>query len=1685
MLNASDAAQQLESYRVKGTLLGRVEKGRHLPQPLRAILLEALAAKGPYQRSEVLDQHSGALQKVCLELSERDLRRLVETLLPKLVDATLAAWHAFGRRPYQTDASRKPFRCPHQTAPITLARSRWLMQLAIELGDFEQDVEWVATWAAHFGPYLYGRMLGQLLAGALDVPGLQSDKVLEILRRSIASEHPIAQMGIHVVVALQSSGREDAWEVGEKLLLAAERQEGLRQVILESIDESHPEAFVRMLRVILEQDLGRFSSAMRAFDVWFGFGWDGSSKLKLDAVLEIVLSCFDNASRRVDLLRSDDPEQVYLALWTLAFEDIDRAIPSAVEILEHAKPEHRFVATHLLAQLGWSAAIPHLLRMLDDPDLRVAARAFKGCAFDISDCLKEPESQDRLKKLWSRLRGTIGAAAKADPKTTAFDVFERFLARVTEPKVRLAKIVWPWFEQVVVRTEVASVAFLNAEGVPRERLLAHVSDLDAGGRERFVRKLGGGASTDSFGYRVGAEPEVTREQPEDVRRILVSFLGDPSASVRGVAFAMLQYTQVEPDESDELVRLLARTAGDLRQRAIARLLDLGDPEVLGVSDRLLEDENPQRRFAGLELLRNLVESNRSCAAAKQRATAYASNNAALSEIENAHLAAIRGEHSQLNDVASVFGLIDETLLPKWPLARPMDSRRNTPAAIACIDAVLEMVKDRREEEVELEDGSRAMFFDALRRLHWAKHRPSQSANSQLPWLEPFRAWSERRDSSCRDPDGLELIRARLWWTVEKANASAKFSKLLRSISEFSAEWVIRELFSRIATWSLDRRAFDFVLDEIEAAFHGFGETEFGQLEKTRERSRWQFTEECAAETKLKAAERLIAVYRELAAARSDVVTPQHQARMFVLLAAYRDRTYETMSEFDPTLSEFLAWFECEADARIGASVFLDLLAGPFSSHRTTSSAHLQTVSRRNPPAEIARFPALVAEIERLRSRLVELECRRGEGESCATDVVAALAISGGLESAILALEALGKVSLVRSTSVSHYWGSDRAAISRAESLSHIVRNSAPRADESPEVFVRRAKATKITTRRWIEFACFAPQWAKHVEALLGWREFESAVWWLHAHTKDERYGMSEFRDDFAASVSERTPLSANDLREGAVDVRWFQDISPQFDDKRWAELFRAAKFASTAGGHTRAQLFASAMRGEVEISALFERGTTKRHQDSVRAIGLVPLAPGDRRQADLLARYRWLCEFRRESRKFGSMRKQSEGRAVSIALENLARTAGFRDPMRLAWAMEIESVKDLLDGPIVVAHEPYEVRLSVDTDGEAHLVATKAGKPLSALPAALKKLPEVATLKERLGELERQHSEGKRSLEEAMCCGDRFEVQELGSLLAHPVLAPLLSKLVFISEGAPQSVGYLSDFALSLIAADGSESKLSRDQRLRIAHPHDLFSRGDWSAWQRECYRRERVQPFKQVFREVYPLTETERAARTASGRYAGHQVEPRKALALLGTRNWVVKPEEGVSRTFHEDGLTARLCFEETFYSPADVEGLTLENVIFTAKGEFTPLDLASIPPRLFSETMRDLDLVVSVAHQGGADPEATASTIEMRANLVRETCALLSLTNVSVKSNHVVIRGERAEYSVHLGSAIARTLLGATLAIVAVHSQHRGRIFLPFADDDPRTAECLSKVLLLSRDRDIQDPKLLEQIRAATRGA
>lgn len=270
----------------------------------------------------------------------------------------------------------------------------------------------------------------------------------------------------------------------------------------------------------------------------------------------------------------------------------------------------------------------------------------------------------------------------------------------------------------------------------------------------------------------------------------------------------------------------------------------------------------------------------------------------------------------------------------------------------------------------------------------------------------------------------------------------------------------------------------------------------------------------------------------------------------------------------------------------------------------------------------------------------------------------------------------------------------------------------------------------------------------------------------------------------------------------------------------------------------------------------------------------------------------------------------------------------------------------------------------------------------------------------------------------------------------------------------------------------------SDDTLLTVAHPFQMYKQGMWHTIQKYVFDNQIIQPFKQVFRELYVKTEEE-LNMEHSLRYAGNQIQPRKTVACLRTRHWVADIEEGLQKVYYKENIVARIYALADWFSPADIESPTLEWVVFTDRKTGKDLKIREIPDIIFSEVMRDVDLAVSVAHAGGVDPETSHSTVEMRKAIAEFTMPLFKLTNVTFTKNHAVIQGARANYTVHLGSGVVHQEAGPMINVLPVHSQRRGRIFLPFVDDDPKTSEVLTKILFFAEDKKIKDPFILEQIR------
>ena len=240
---------------------------------------------------------------------------------------------------------------------------------------------------------------------------------------------------------------------------------------------------------------------------------------------------------------------------------------------------------------------------------------------------------------------------------------------------------------------------------------------------------------------------------------------------------------------------------------------------------------------------------------------------------------------------------------------------------------------------------------------------------------------------------------------------------------------------------------------------------------------------------------------------------------------------------------------------------------------------------------------------------------------------------------------------------------------------------------------------------------YAPQWAAWIEQVIDWPGVRRGARWLHAHTKGDDWTVdAELRSEWTAQVAKRTALDAADLVRGAVDVAWFHEVVQTLGQERFTTLLSAAKYASTSGGHKRAELFAEALQGRVDPDALFERIRARRHQDGARPRPAPPARPGGPARRRGAAALRGAHRFVATDRTSGSQRRASEATAVDVALENLARTAGYADPQRMLWAMEAHAVRDLAAGPVSVTSGDLAVTLSISDTGAPGLTVVRGDR---------------------------------------------------------------------------------------------------------------------------------------------------------------------------------------------------------------------------------------------------------------------------------------------------------------------------------------------------------------------------------------
>ena len=435
-----------------------------------------------------------------------------------------------------------------------------------------------------------------------------------------------------------------------------------------------------------------------------------------------------------------------------------------------------------------------------------------------------------------------------------------------------------------------------------------------------------------------------------------------------------------------------------------------------------------------------------------------------------------------------------------------------------------------------------------------------------------------------------------------------------------------------------------------------------------------------------------------------------------------------------------------------------------------------------------------------------------------------------------------------------------------------------------------------------------------------------------------------------------------------------------------------------------------------------------------------------------------------------------------------------------------------LSGETVVRYGEVAASVKLDAEGVSLGWIGSDGKPRKSVPVAARRDhgPDVADLKRLVRDASTALS-GQTAYLEASYLEDRSMPVDVWEerFLRHPLRRALAHALVWHVEhvehdAAPMTVLPVDGVPHSL---SGDEVALPKNAIVRLWHPL-MSDANQVLAWRSALQDRGIVQPFKQAHREVYALTDAERQTRVYSNRFAAHILRQHQLRALCQARGWLYDLQGAwdswnlPTRNLGRIGLAAEFHVEALLNDDLSETYVALylssDQVRFMAT-DGAQLELVDVPPLVFSEIMRDVDLFVAVTSvandpswsDGGPEGRfrdywhehafgELGETAATRRAVLQNVVPQLAISDrLKVTDKFLEVRGNRHNYQIHLGSGNIMILpANRYLCIVRAPPDRNARqVRLPFAGDAVLST-ILSKAFLLAADDKIRDETILSQL-------
>lgn len=243
---------------------------------------------------------------------------------------------------YSTGYYRKPFR----TANLDCHYETIIGNLHSIIELFRHDFKVLEYLSVAQYP-VYNTIISNIIAYEIDN---NNQEVINALKEVIYGDNNTAFLSRIMIKGIFMSHSKEAYEMMGQLLIAARLQEGLRQSIVESMDEGTLEAMKYMLKIIVDNGFIRYSSVVRVLDVWTGLGLEAANARVAKQCIQYAYECLTNEALCEEWLLSKDVNKLYMSLWAVAVKEEDCLYKKINSIMENGQTYQKITAQYLLTQ---------------------------------------------------------------------------------------------------------------------------------------------------------------------------------------------------------------------------------------------------------------------------------------------------------------------------------------------------------------------------------------------------------------------------------------------------------------------------------------------------------------------------------------------------------------------------------------------------------------------------------------------------------------------------------------------------------------------------------------------------------------------------------------------------------------------------------------------------------------------------------------------------------------------------------------------------------------------------------------------------------------------------------------------------------------------------------------------------------------------------------------------------------------------------------------------------------------------------------------------------------------------------------------------------------------------------------------------------------------------------------------